>query len=858
MLKDDEVDWIMNAHKKCSLTLGEQTFDGLGRQLSVVVGDRTTQFEYKEAQLPPSANVLPDGKRVDFTYEPTLDNQILSICPAGETANTFAYDASLALLKSSSGSLGEQTMTYTVTGQPKTDTWTVDGKEHVTTWRYALGGLLLGFDDADGVTHAQHYDTFGRVDQITADGVTIDITYDEFNRPETLISTDPASCNVLQQALTYDGHGREQTRTFTISLNGTLHSMVQTLGYNALDQLTFRQWQDGVKVGDETFAYDNRGRLIHYTANDTAAPTDPFGNRVVEQVFTFNALNGYKEITSKFADRSTDTATFTYAGDDDDPTQVLSIEHSHSSWPSHIDLTYDACGRVRTYRLPATDSRPALDRILTWDAQDRLIKVDDKTSTCDYGYAPDGQLTDRLINGTLTRSFFSGGQATHEHTGDQTLHIVGDGGSVFALSRLTAGVRQGTTLLGCDAQGSVRIEADSAVRTRSYTVHGAEPLDKDNSNPFGFAGERREPLTGWFIPSGYRPYDPIVMGFLSPDSDSPFGQGGLNPYVYCAGDPVNRIDPSGHGWLTWLVAGIGIGLGVVGTIATFGAAAPAFAALAAGGIGALTATGAVAIGAATLSAVSLGTGIASTVLEATNKDSKAASILGWVSLGTGLAEAGLSMAPKAAARLRARLGRSAGRAVRKSGRGAGSSAPSKPLNFGTSVILYERKPPTFKANGDIDYVGSQDVVFHKNWLDTKVPAFETHGDDFGNLMNSAGQMRPAAEVAHMDIAPALRDMGHPQGKGFVLLACAAGKSGAAQNVANSLNRTVSAYPSNITVAPLRLMDFLEVGDRATTLPMSAKSWGDTIREFFVGARGFSAQPGYEVAEARLFRPNNIV
>ncbi len=837
------------------ITLGRQTFDGLGRQLTVAVGKRTTHHEYKAEQLPPSANVLADGKRIDFTYEPDLDNQILKILPAGEAANTFAYDASLALLKSSSGSLGEQTMTYTVTGQPETDTFTVDGEEHVTTWRYALGGLLLGFDDADGVTHAQHYDTFGRVDQITADGVTIDITYDEFNRPETLICTDPASGNTMRQALTYDGLGREQTRTFTISLDGTARSIVQTLGYNALDQLTSRQWQDGVEVGDETFAYDTRGRLTLYAANATAAPTDPFGNRVIKQVFTFNALNGYKQITSTFADSTTDTATFNYA--DDDPTQVSSIDHSHLSWPSRIDLTYDNCGRVRTYRFPATDTRPALDRSLTWDAQDRLIKVDDQGTTCDYRYAPNGQLTDRVINGTLTRSFFSGGQATHEHSGDKTLRIVGDGGSVFALSRLSAGVRQATTLLGCDAQGSVRIEADSAVLTRRYTAHGAE-AGEDPDSPFGFAGERRDTLTGWYIPSGYRPYDPIVMGFLSPDSDSPFGQGGLNPYAYCAGDPVNRIDPSGHGWLTWLVAGIGIGLGVVGTIVTFGAAAPAFAALAAGGIGALTASGAVAIGAATLSAVSLGTGIASTVLEATNKDSKAASILGWVSLGTGLAEAGLSMAPKAAARLSARLGRSAGRAARKSGRGAGSSAPSKPLNFGTSVVLYERRPPTFKANGDIDYFGSQDVVFHKNWLDTGVPAFETHGDDFGNLMNSAGQMRPAAEVAYMEIAPALRDMGYAQDKGFVLLACAAGKSGAAQNVANSLNRTVSAYSSNITVAPMRLMDFLEVGNRGTTLPMSAKSWGDTIREFFVGARGFSAQPGYEVAEARLFRPNNIV
>ncbi len=795
----------MNAHcNNAVLTLGQQTFDGLGRQLRVIVGGRTTQFEYKEAQLPPSANVLPDGKRVDFTYEPTLDNQILSICPAGETANTFAYDASLALLKSSSGALGEHTMTYTVTGQPETDTWTVDGKEHVTTWRYALGGLLLGFDDADGVTHAQQFDAFGRPHRITVGSMTLDTTYDGFDRPESVVCTDPESGKTLLQTLTYDGLGREQTRTFTITLDGTARSIVQTLGYNALDQLTSRHWQDGVEVGDETFAYDSRGRLTLYTANDTAAPTDPFGNRVIKQVFTFNALNGYTQIISTFADSTSDTATFNYA--DDDPTQVSSIDHSHPSWPSRIDLTYDACGRVRTYRFPATDTRPALDRTLTWDAQDRLIKVDDKTSTCDYRYAPNGQLTDRVINGTLTRSFFSGGQATHEHTGDETLRIVGDGGSVFALSRLSAGVRQATILLGCDAQGSVRIEADSAVRTRRYTVHGAE-AGEDPDSPFGFAGERRDTLTGWYIPSGYRPYDPIVMGFLSPDSDSPFGRGGLNPYAYCAGDPVNRIDPSGHGWLTWLVAGIGIGLAVVGTIVTFGAAAPAFAALAAGGIGALTASGAVAIGAATLSAVSLGTGIASTVLEATNKDSKAASILGWVSLGTGLAEAGLSMAPKAAAKLAARAGRSVGRASTKVAKGAGFSTYTSPRPRGSDWVG-NTEILRWTNNGKADV-----AVHYKLW--GKHLGFETHGTPAGKLVDETGMKISADDFFDKIISPRLASMYRPKDEPIVLLACSAGRSGAAQRIADLSGGPVMAWGEPIYVKGLKqLSEPLNISPRS--------------------------------------------
>ncbi|WP_230202737.1 RHS repeat-associated core domain-containing protein, partial [Pseudomonas syringae] len=43
-------------------------------------------------------------------------------------------------------------------------------------------------------------------------------------------------------------------------------------------------------------------------------------------------------------------------------------------------------------------------------------------------------------------------------------------------------------------------------------------------------------------------FNPVLMRFNSPDSLSPFGEGGVNAYAYayCEGDPVNRVDPSGH------------------------------------------------------------------------------------------------------------------------------------------------------------------------------------------------------------------------------------------------------------------------------------------------------------------------
>jgi RHS repeat-associated protein len=78
----------------------------------------------------------------------------------------------------------------------------------------------------------------------------------------------------------------------------------------------------------------------------------------------------------------------------------------------------------------------------------------------------------------------------------------------------------------------------------------------------GFNGERPDPICGHVHPgNGYRAYSPVQGRFTAPDSMSPFGAGGINPYAYCAGDPINRADPSGH---VSLGESAGIALGLVG------------------------------------------------------------------------------------------------------------------------------------------------------------------------------------------------------------------------------------------------------------------------------------------------------
>lgn len=83
---------------------------------------------------------------------------------------------------------------------------------------------------------------------------------------------------------------------------------------------------------------------------------------------------------------------------------------------------------------------------------------------------------------------------------------------------------------------------------RTYDPYGLYPVAQDASlAPLAFNGQRLDLIAeGYLLGNGYRLFSPALRRFCSPDSLSPFGRGGLNNYVYCAGDPLNRTDPSGH------------------------------------------------------------------------------------------------------------------------------------------------------------------------------------------------------------------------------------------------------------------------------------------------------------------------
>ncbi|WP_223415280.1 MULTISPECIES: RHS repeat-associated core domain-containing protein [unclassified Pseudomonas] len=119
-------------------------------------------------------------------------------------------------------------------------------------------------------------------------------------------------------------------------------------------------------------------------------------------------------------------------------------------------------------------------------------------------------------------------------------------------------------ILSTDRQRSVLHVTDAAGSIpQVYAPYGNRWVDSDSGSLLGFTGEAVDPFTGhYLLGKGHRAFNSVLRRFNSPDRLSPFARGGLNPYAYCLGDPVNFSDPTGQAaakdWQPWLFVALSV------------------------------------------------------------------------------------------------------------------------------------------------------------------------------------------------------------------------------------------------------------------------------------------------------------
>ncbi|MCW8275667.1 RHS repeat-associated core domain-containing protein [Pseudomonas sp. PCH199] len=184
----------------------------------------------------------------------------------------------------------------------------------------------------------------------------------------------------------------------------------------------------------------------------------------------------------------------------------------------------------------------------------------DETLLSQYRYnALDQLIANTFPNEPEHQRFYCKSRLTTEIHGATRHSIIRHDVQLLAEQK-TEGDALNSRLIASDQQRSVlnTLGANHSRQPIAYTPYGHRPAASGLLSLLGFNGERPDPVTGWYLlGNGYRPFNPVLMVFTSPDSLSPFGKGGLNCYAYCQGDPINKNDPTGH-WPYWLVKPLGV------------------------------------------------------------------------------------------------------------------------------------------------------------------------------------------------------------------------------------------------------------------------------------------------------------
>ena len=325
---------------------------------------------------------------------------------------------------------------------------------------------------------------------------------------------------------------------------------------------------------DETrqYTYDSHGRLTQDVVTDNLVVIDPEEEGPQENTQTFTYT--YDAAGNRIGENGPDGAvSYTYNG--------LSQLEGMESAAEEVTYAYDERGN----RIRENNVTEGTAKTNTYAVTGELLSVSQETAegtavlqTNDYDEA--GQRIRRLEgNAEKTWHYDDEGSIlfTEDGSGVLAVHVNGASGNLIGAYRTdNSGSRYDT--YHKDIQGStsaVTASDGSLAALYRYSDFGEveEAADPAIDNDICYTGAVYDRTTGLHYLNA-RYYDPGTANFLSQDTY----RGGLmdekqwNLYAYCANDPVNYSDPTGH-FAVAVAFTVGIAFGPLGWIALGGTAA---------------------------------------------------------------------------------------------------------------------------------------------------------------------------------------------------------------------------------------------------------------------------------------------
>ena len=476
----------------------------------------------------------------------------------------------------------------------------IDGAEETavryTEYQYDRRGQTTGYAElsqeneptADEIKAHQiryHYDSDGKLTKVTypttKNGVhALSYEYDQngwLTKIKGEIQSGDGSTEKTVRSYTYDSYGKvKEIKDYRDLLNSSDQAVKKVYTYDSLDrvkEMTYTDLETGKVMESYRYSYDKNSNITEKTEVNNYPKEDT--DKVNEtKAYTYDALGRLtKTVTTDHnKDDKTKTVTYTYDNvenrlkEDDGTTTTSYTYNGLDQLKTSTKEKGTAVEEVRQYDYDANgnqtdvkNTKTGEDQIFAYDAENRLSQVsvtkDGKTAVIQQNiYNGDGQRIQKIDGDETINYYYQDGVVayTTDAAGEQnSQNLIGTEGNILATQRYQKDTTQ-YYLYNKDIQGSTTSlvkEDGSADATYQYTDFGETTIHGDDQadNEVCYTGGIYDQTTGLYYLNA-RYYDPEEGRFLTEDTyrgenDQPDTQ---HLYVYCANNPVNYVDPSGH------------------------------------------------------------------------------------------------------------------------------------------------------------------------------------------------------------------------------------------------------------------------------------------------------------------------
>ena len=481
----------------------------------------------------------------------------------------------------------------------------IDGAEETavryTEYQYDRRGQTTGYAElsqeneptADEIKAHQiryYYDSDGKLTKVTypttKNGVqALAYEYDQngwLTKIKGEVQSGDGSTEKTVRSYTYDSYGKvKEIKDYRDLLNSSDQAVKKVYTYDSLDrvkEMTYTDLETGKVMESYQYSYDKSSNITEKTQVNNYPKED--ADKVNEtKVYTYDTLGRLiKTVTTDHKkDDKTKAVTYTYDNvgnrlkEDDGTTTTSYTYNGLDQLKTSTKEKGTAVEEVRQYDYDANGNQTDVKNTKTgenqtyvYDAENRLSQVsvtkDGNTAVIQQNiYNGEGQRIQKIDGDETINYYYQDGVVayTTDANGEQnSQNLIGTDGNVLATERFQQNATQ-YYLYNKDIQGgtsSLVKEDGSADATYQYTDFGETTIQGDDQakNEVSYTGGIYDQSTGLYYLNA-RYYNPEDGRFMTEDS---YRGEIMNPetghlYVYCANNPVNYVDPSGHLFGNW-------------------------------------------------------------------------------------------------------------------------------------------------------------------------------------------------------------------------------------------------------------------------------------------------------------------